>query len=431
MRVLFVTFTWKTHFFNLVPLAWALQTAGHEVRVASEPQLTDAITGAGLTAVQVGSDEPMEQRIRRAQEEGTMPTADQVKPPGSTDVLYTIGKDRERLTWEQLTWMYDTVMVPRARLLNDGMIDDLVAHCRSWRPDLILWDAVTHAGSVAAAAVGVPHGRILFSLDLYRRLRADYLWAMERQPPESRRDGLRDWFDGWAGRYGFAFSEELVNGRFTIDQMPDSYRLDPDEDSLAMRYVPYNGPAVVPEWLSEPPPSPRVLMTFGVSARELAELQVMSVDKIQEALDSLGGLEIELVVTLPPEVRDELERVPANTRIVDFVPMQAIIPSCAAVIHHGGAGSFSGSLLNGVPQVLVSKAVDAPAKNALIQETNVGVPIVPEEVTGERLREAVTRVLDDPSFRADAGRLRQAILAQPPPNDLVPRLEELAAAGRA
>jgi len=428
VRVLFVTFTWKTHFFNMVPLAWALQTAGHEVRVASEPPLTDAITGAGLTAVEVGSGETMEQRIRRAQEEGAMPTADQVTPPGPTDALYTIGHDRERLTWEQLTWMYDTVMVPRARLLNDGMVDDLVAQCRSWRPDLILWDAVTHAGPVAAAAVGVPHGRMLFSLDLYRRLRADYLYVQAQQPPESRRDGLRDWYTRWADKYGFEFSEELVNGQFTIDQMPDSYRLDPGEESLAMRYVPYNGPSVVPAWLADPPRAPRVFMTFGVSVRELAELQVMSVEKIQETLDSLADLDIDLVLTLPEEVRDELDRIPANTRVVDFVPMQVIIPSCSVVIHHGGAGSFSGSLLNGVPQVLISKAVDALAKNALVEESNVGLAILPDEASGAGIREAVTRLLDDPSFRTSAERLRQAILTQPSPADLVPKLEELAAA---
>ena len=50
MRVLIVTFPWKTHLFHLVPLAWSLRTAGHEVRVATEPDLLGAVTGAGLTA---------------------------------------------------------------------------------------------------------------------------------------------------------------------------------------------------------------------------------------------------------------------------------------------------------------------------------------------------------------------------------------------
>ena len=39
MRILFASIAEKTHFLGMVPLAWALQTAGHEVRVASQPEM--------------------------------------------------------------------------------------------------------------------------------------------------------------------------------------------------------------------------------------------------------------------------------------------------------------------------------------------------------------------------------------------------------
>ena len=48
MRVLFATYPERTHFLAMVPLAWALRTAGHEVRVASQPTFTDVITRAVL-----------------------------------------------------------------------------------------------------------------------------------------------------------------------------------------------------------------------------------------------------------------------------------------------------------------------------------------------------------------------------------------------
>src|ERR1017187_1851466 len=38
----------------MVPVAWALRAAGHEVRVASQPDLTEVITGAGRPGVPVG-----------------------------------------------------------------------------------------------------------------------------------------------------------------------------------------------------------------------------------------------------------------------------------------------------------------------------------------------------------------------------------------
>ncbi|MFJ6837235.1 hypothetical protein [Streptomyces sp. NPDC091209] len=65
MRVLVVPFPWKAHVFNLVPLAWSLRTAGHEVRAACWPDLLDAVTSAGLTAVGVGPGETSKVRRQR------------------------------------------------------------------------------------------------------------------------------------------------------------------------------------------------------------------------------------------------------------------------------------------------------------------------------------------------------------------------------
>lgn len=54
MRVLLTTWAAPGHLFPMVPLAWAFQAAGHEVRVAGPPSCQDAITQAGLSAVEAG-----------------------------------------------------------------------------------------------------------------------------------------------------------------------------------------------------------------------------------------------------------------------------------------------------------------------------------------------------------------------------------------
>ena len=46
MRVLVTTAAEKPHFLGLVPLAWALRSAGHEVVVASQPELAGAVSAA-------------------------------------------------------------------------------------------------------------------------------------------------------------------------------------------------------------------------------------------------------------------------------------------------------------------------------------------------------------------------------------------------
>jgi glycosyltransferase len=55
MRVLFVVWPGDTHLFPVTPLAWALQSAAHEVRIGSHHNMADAITSIGLTPIGVGT----------------------------------------------------------------------------------------------------------------------------------------------------------------------------------------------------------------------------------------------------------------------------------------------------------------------------------------------------------------------------------------
>ncbi|MCX4527166.1 MULTISPECIES: activator-dependent family glycosyltransferase [unclassified Streptomyces] len=433
MRVLIVPFPWKTHLFNLVPLAWSLQTAGHEVRVAGWPDLLDAVTGAGLTGMGVGPGETAEERKARDQRRPTpAPTPAGGGPlQGGLGPLFDVRPDRERLSWEQVTKVFDNLVLPQARRSNDSMMEDLVAFALEWRPDLVLWGAKAFAGAVAAEAVGAVHARILYSVDVYTRMREDFLHAQALQPEEDRVDPLRDWLSGWVEKFGGEFSEDLVNGQFTIDPLPEAFRPDPRPTTLPMQFVPYNGPTVVPRWLTEPPRAPRVLMTFGDSVNDGPVQHLLPVERIQEILDSVGDLDMELVLTLPEESQRKLRDVPANTRLVESVPLSEILPTCAAMVHHGGTWSFGCALRYGVPQLLISRAFDVPLKLQCLDRTGAGLSMKPADVDGPGVRDAIVRLLEDEGIRANARRLRDDVLAMPAPNELARTLEVLVLAHRA
>ncbi|MFF4732247.1 activator-dependent family glycosyltransferase [Streptomyces mirabilis] len=431
LRVLLVTGPWKSHLYQMVPLAWALQSAGHEVRVASEPGFVDSITETGLTAVAVGSDESLEERLRRIRGE-TAPKMAAAVPPFVADSLFHMGEgDRDGLHWEQLSWLLGTVLVPGMWIVNDEMVEDLVGFCRFWQPDLMLSDVIAHAGAVAADVVGAAHARMVGWNDLFLRIRHDFLRAQQRQPAGDRLDPVREWYAGWARKYGREFSEEVVVGQFAINALPERWRLEPHEHTLSMQYVPFNGRSVVPSWLTEPPRAPRVLMTFGISRASWIDMLGMSAEHVQETLDSVADLDIELVVTLSNEERDQIRRVPANTRIVEFVPLNVLLPSCSAIIHHGGAGCFNGAMVNGIPQIVVEGSVDAIAKRTVLRETGAGLSLTLDEFSGERMREYVTRLLNEDAFHKGAKRLQQEALDQPTPGELVSDLERIAAEYRA
>ncbi|OEV02639.1 activator-dependent family glycosyltransferase [Streptomyces oceani] len=424
MRVLFVTFPWRTHFQLNVTMAWALHTAGHEVRCASGPELTDVITGSGLTAVPVGSDETVQEKLARAQKEGRLPTPEQLQEMAPIDMA----EERpEMLTWERLTFL-SGIVAGNGRILNDSMVDDLVDYCRWWKPDLVVWEASSYAGSLAATAAGVPHARMPLALDADALMRRNFLRLRAQQNPADQEDPVRDWLTEWAEKYGFPFSEELVTGQFSIDQMPESMLVEREVPHVGFRYVPYNGRAVVPGWIRAEPPAPRVLATFGVSMQDMPELQALSVEQLQETLDLCADLEMELVLTLPNDIRNELERIPENTTVVEFVPLSVIIPSCSAVIHHGGVPAFSGALTHGIPQLMISRiAPDAAPRGRALEEARAGLWLPPEETTAADIREKLVQLLEDPSFRSGAERLQREMLAQPSPNDAVREVERLAA----
>ncbi|MFJ5830033.1 nucleotide disphospho-sugar-binding domain-containing protein [Streptomyces sp. NPDC093089] len=443
MRVLIVPFPFKTHLFNLIPLAWSLQTAGHEVRMAGWPDLLDVVTGAGLTGISVGPGETAEVRRQRDQRDqrkkAAAPAAGGAAPGGpggpgqggGLDPLFDVRPDRDRLSWEQATGVFENLVLPQARRSNDTMMDDVVGFALDWKPDLVLWGAKAFAGAVAAAAVGAAHARVLYSVDVYSRMREDFLHAQRQQPPEDRADGLRDWLSGWAEKYGVEFSEDLVNGQFTIDPLPGAFRPDSRPTTLPMQFVPYNGPTVVPRWLAEPPRAPRVLMTFGDAVNDGPVRQLLPVEKIQEILDSVGDLEMELVLTLPRESQDKLSRVPDNTRLVESVPLADVLPTCTAMVHHGGTWSFGCALRYGVPQLLVSRAFDVPLKLQCLERSGAGLAMKPAEVDGPGVRAAIVRLIEDETLRANARRLRLEVLTMPAPNEIARTLAQLVDAHRA
>ncbi|MDG4827802.1 activator-dependent family glycosyltransferase [Solwaraspora sp. WMMD1047] len=426
MRVLFATYAEKTHFFLMAPLAWAMQTAGHEVRVASQPEMTDVITRAGLTAVPVGKDHSFF-RVMRTYPIFD-PRRDRVPPFGIAEL------PPEELTWEYLAWGYEQIVPWWFRLINDSMVDDLVTLCRTWKPDLVIWDQTTFAASIAATASGAVHARLMWSVDLFARMRSHFLRLGADRPSDDRADALARWLGASVGRYGGTFAEEMTSGHFTIDFFPDSLRLDPDLDLnldlhyLPMRYVPYNGVSVVPPWLRVPPERPRVCLTLGTAATERFDGYSVPVG---ELLESIAELDIEVVATLPQRQQEELGPVPENVRLVTYVPLHALAPTCSAVINHGGGGSYSTTVLAGIPQLVLYNFLDAPVRARHLVKQGAGLAMHTSEVTGERVRDAVARLVGEPSFAAGAGRLRAELLALPTPNQLVGELERLTETYRA
>ncbi|BFU42700.1 activator-dependent family glycosyltransferase [Krasilnikovia sp. MM14-A1004] len=422
MRVLLVIFPATAHLFPVVPLAWALQAAGHEVRVAAhagvvEPDMTATIAAAGLTPVPLGERAELPDLVR------VNATTDQSDRP-------TLALDPEAADdWER-TRGYLLGLLSLYYPRPDGgaawpMADELVRVARAWRPDLVLWDPLCPPAPIAARACGAAHARVLWGLDNLGWIRE--LARRAGTAPDD--DPLVGWLRPLLDRYGDVFDEEVLTGQWTLDMVPDRMRLPLPRRGLTVRRVPYNGAAPVPDWLAEPPPRPRVCLTLGVSTRKLfSEHRGLSLANV---FDLVAELDVELVATLNEAQLAGVRQLPDNVRVVDYLPLNQLLPTCAAVIHHGGGGTFAAAVAHRVPQLVIPVPKwDEAVTARYVARRGAGL-VLYQPVRGAELRTAVQRLIDDPSFRAGADELHRDMLATPSPTDVVPALERLAASRHA
>lgn len=396
MRFLLTTVSEKSHVLCLAPLAWALMNAGHEVRLASAPAMADVIASTGATAVAVGSDHSLHEQL--AQEESV---ENEISDWSSPFV--------QEQDWETLLVKYHVAVAYALQPYNDTIVDDLVAFARAWRPDVVVWDPVTHAGAVAAAASGARSVRLTWCVDVYSTMRAVFHELAATAPEPA--DPMADWLAPQVERYGKPFDESLVVGDTTLDLIPGSIQLDLPVDRMPMRFTPYNGPAVAPDWLLEEPSRPRVVLTPGLS---FGKILGTSLIPLSASLEALGDLDVEVVATLNEKEREIVGAVPANTRVVDFVPMHALLPSCSAIVHHGGFGTWSTAAGLGVPQYLLPvRMADMWIKGRRTADYGAGICTHPMETTADMLREGVQRLVSEPSYRESAQALRNEIAAMP------------------
>ncbi|MFF1946139.1 nucleotide disphospho-sugar-binding domain-containing protein [Rhodococcus qingshengii] len=421
MRVLFVSYAEKTHFLPMVPLAWALRAAGHDVRVASQPELTDVITRAGLTAVPVGRDHLLWQMVGRILTPRVAAAAPELyqRTRAGQSPPFDLPTDPCEITNDYLQ-RADIETAGVARIVNETMIDDLVAYARYWRPNLVVWEPSTHAGAIAAEAVGAAHARFLWGPDHYSVVREHVLTRLEKAAP----GGLTDWLTGAAQRFGVQFDERLVIGGVTLDQQPPVLRFRGTGRYLAVRHVPYGGVASVPNWLQRAPQRPRIALTLGVSATERFDGYRVSV---ADLLNALGGVDAEIVATVSGVDPNAL---PPNVRVVGFAPLHALLSSCSAVIHHGGAGTVACSGLLGLPQMIIPDQGDGEFVAARLAAHGSALTATPSATTGTVVAEAARRLLAEPAVSERAADLRSEVLRMPTPTSVVAELEALVASVR-
>lgn len=103
---------------------------------------------------------------------------------------------------------------------------------------------------------------------------------------------------------------------------------------------------------------------------------------------------------------------PDDVRVVGSVPHDRLFPRCAAVIHHGGAGTTAAALLAGVPQGVVAHIGDQPLWGRRVAELGVAAaPIRRHQLTADSLTAMITEATD-PARAGRAAALGEQLRAE-------------------
>jgi len=362
-RVLFTSCPAYGHVLPMLPLVRAAERAGHDVRVATGPDLVGTLTARGLDVHAVGPRWATSWSAHEA-------------------VWADPGTPEEQKMMDGVVALFGTPALAR--------LADLLALAESWRPDLVVHEVLEMAGSLLGRRLRVPgvvHG-------------IGPMFPFYAQLIHPAGDAI-----GEPGLWAHVSAERA------LDLCPPS--LQPDGPP------PWPGAVPLRPSAGQPGPVPPEVVDVLAGDRPLAYFTLGTV-KNTDAADLAAGLaaleEYDGVVVATTGRRldpGELGPLPANAVVAEFVPQAALLERADLLVSHGGSGTMLGGLVHGVPQVALPRGADQPQNAALLARAGAGVVVAPEDYAVPTIRAAVAQVIGDPSFRAAAERIRDEIAVMP------------------
>lgn len=415
MRVMFAVSSWPGHYYPMVPLGWALQAAGHEVRVACAASQTEAVTQAGLVPVPVldGMDMVFLTRLRYLwdAQAGRWPYPWRpLHPVTGAEVSDLREFDFDRYVTENTAQTFGALV---------RSFDGAVGFARAWRPDLVIHDPLSTEGALAAAATKVPA--------------VTHLWgpAGTHEPASHGLQIVPDYPAGTFARWKVgALGADAISR--VIDPCPPQLTPPAAATRLPVRFVPYNGPGTAPDWVAAagwvdaPGRPPRVGIIWGTSTTAMSGPRSFLLPTVVKAVAALG---VEAVVTATAADLAALGPLPPGVRGAERCPLDQLLPGCDAIVHHGGAGCVMTAIDAGVPQLALTFAIEQRLNGERVAATGAGAHLDGHLADAGSIGAAVADLLGKPSYRRAAGQLRDASRARPAPAHLVPVLAGIAAGG--
>jgi UDP:flavonoid glycosyltransferase YjiC (YdhE family) len=383
MRVLFTTSPGVGHVFPTVRTAQAFQAAGHEVLYALGGHVAMAAS-AGMAVVDTAPGVDFSQIFRQF--------------AGDRQQALLGAGDESDGRWV-------------ARLfarVSEVTVDATVAVVAQWKPDVVVHTPLQGAGRLIASQCGVPAVEHGIGLGLPSAF-AELLRAEMRESYEKHGVGQEP-----------PASAHLDVAPASMTRTMNDQPGDPTSGERvlrrSLRYVPYNGGGVLPDWLLQTPSRPRIALTLGTVLPAMGGL-----DRLSALLAAAAGVDAEFVLALGEVDTANLPAPPDNVRVCrEWIPLGWLLRTCVGAVHHGGAGTTLTTLDAGIPQLLLPHGADQHINAEAVRARGAGHVVAPESINPGDLE----RLLTDTAARAVAAEVRSEMAAMPAPAAVVPRVVE-------
>jgi UDP:flavonoid glycosyltransferase YjiC (YdhE family) len=143
----------------------------------------------------------------------------------------------------------------------------------------------------------------------------------------------------------------------------------------------------------------------------------------------MTGLSIRGFVTLGDTISRADIRAGENVHLAHSAPHGAVMREANLVVTHGGHGTVTRALLHRLPMLIIPHGRDQNDNSVRVTERGAGLSVAASASTDE-IRDAVSRLLSDPTFAVSAAALGDAVARDVARSPIVPELESLAASSQ-